>query len=191
MLPGAVGRYRTLRYVEQTLASVAGPSPGPDPVATRPRNVAGIDLRAEAQRVRVQQWASNSDLFEQLRADRQINTWYGGGDKLHNSFYPTPDAECYASMIGELRPNRIVEVGGGYSTLIARKAMNYFEHDCELVVVDPAPRTDVAGAADTVVRQPVERAGVEALFDERTILFAVGRDPLHYGAALWFRITTG
>ncbi len=60
-----------------------------------------------------------------------------------NGFFLTPDAEVYASMILDRRPRRIIEVGSGFSTLIARKTIQHVGYPTKLVAVDPYPRTNV------------------------------------------------
>jgi hypothetical protein len=123
----------------------------------------GIDLRESDQLTRIERWRGNlyQKLYLQLRNDAEVNCplagkSYLGTTCLHNGWYPTPDAEIYASMICDFRPDKIVEIGSGFSTLIARRALDYAHHDAPLVVIDPAPRTDVEQAADSVVYQRVE-----------------------------------
>lgn len=79
-----------------------------------------------------------------------------GGVRIQNGWYDSPDAEVYASMIADARPPAIVEVGAGFSTLIARRTVTELGLDTRIVVIDPEPRTDVAPAADEVLRRRVE-----------------------------------
>ncbi len=110
-------------------------------------------------------------------ANEQINVPFAGENYLgtqclHNGWYPTPDAEIYASMICDLLPDQIVEVGSGYSTLIAREALSYAAHKAPLCVIDPQPRTDVERAADQVVYERVEARGLDKFkLTERSLLF--------------------
>jgi hypothetical protein len=60
-------------------------------------------------------------------------------------------------MILDRQPRRIVEVGSGFSTLVARKAVAFSGHPAEIVVIDPYPRTDVKAVADKLVLKPVEQ----------------------------------
>jgi hypothetical protein len=124
----------------------------------------GIDLHEQDQVAILQRWESPryQDLFGILRRDPSINTnLFGHGDTaLHNGFFPTPDAEAYAAMIVDRTPRRIVEVGSGYSTRVARAAVRYAGCNTEIVVVDPAPRADVSAFADRVVLSPVESSGL-------------------------------
>jgi len=66
-------------------------------------------------------------------------------------------------MIADQRPALIVEVGGGYSTLVAREALTHFGVKARLVVIDPQPRTDVEHAADTIVKRRIEQFDIDAI----------------------------
>lgn len=139
----------------------------------------GIDLSESEQLARLEKWRGDKhqQLFRQLRANEQINVpfdgkSYLGTSCLHNGWYPTPDAEIYASMICDFLPDQIVEVGSGFSTLIARQALSYAGHAAPLTVIDPDPRTDVEQAADQVVYERVEDRGLEKFeLTERSLLF--------------------
>lgn len=131
----------------------------------------GIDLREDEQLECLRRWAGYQDLFRSLRSDPAINSVHLGRPFLHNGFYPTPDAEIYASFIRDRRPRRIVEVGGGYSTLVARKAIQADALACELTVVDPQPRTQVIDHADRLVCSRIEDLPADQLVGEDMILF--------------------
>jgi Methyltransferase domain len=118
---------------------------------------AGLDLRVEDQLRRLKRWGNDyTDLFSALRADEAINPWFTGQPRIHNGQFPTPDAEVYASIIGDYRPSRIVEVGAGFSTLIARRAMGELGHEAPIVAIDPEPRTDVLPRVSRLIQRPVE-----------------------------------
>jgi hypothetical protein len=121
----------------------------------------GFELYPGEQLARLAHWQSYQPLFEALRANNTINTSMDGYDydhsqALHNGYFPTPDAEAYAAMILDLQPSRIIEIGAGYSTLIARAAISYGNLTTRLLVIDPSPRTDVQRAADTMMSTTVE-----------------------------------
>ena len=117
----------------------------------------GVDMRVEQSITRVAGWGRDyGELFASLRADPAINTQALGQGYVRNPYFATPDAEVYAAMIADLRPAAIVEVGGGFSTLVARRTIAHLGLDTRLVVVDPQPRTDVARHADELVRERIE-----------------------------------
>ncbi len=137
----------------------------PDELPFVPRGVLGcpkVEAALADQLALLESWKSarHQALFPLLRNDPSINTLRLGEAALHNNYYPTPDAEIYAAMILDRKPRRIVEVGSGFSTLIARAAVNFCGHDTRIVVIDPCPRTDVHAAADEVILSPAETSGL-------------------------------
>lgn len=139
---------------------------------------AGFDLNVAGQLKRIQAWRDEryQRLFHQMRANTTINTGLNGQTygtaALHNGFYPTPDAESYAAMILEHQPDQIVEVGSGFSTLVARQAIAYSGGNTKLTAIDPQPRTDVSAAADKVITKPVEDAELDVEnWTPKSILF--------------------
>jgi hypothetical protein len=194
LAPGIFTRLDLLRHVEDHVVPIGRPDVGGNEyLASRLRPIAGIDLREEAQVDRIEGWTRYAEQFARIRDDEQINTWYCGGDRLHNGYYATPEAEAYVAMIGDERPATIVEVGAGYSTLIARSTIDQLGLDCTLVVVDPDPRTDVTLAADVVVQEPVENteldellgSGTAFLFIDSSHIVRIGGDvPFLYGEVI-------
>jgi hypothetical protein len=97
----------------------------PDDVANRPQTMLdppGIDYRREAQLALLSSFRSerHQALFQALREDQVINKLGFGSPGVSNTYCNTPDAEIYGAMILDRKPRRIVEVGSGFSTLIAR-----------------------------------------------------------------------
>lgn len=125
---------------------------------------AGLTLDAAPQLALLETLRAPSfqELFRTLRADPAINTGWPRSarrpDLIHNNYFPSPDAELYAAMIVRERPAAVIEIGSGFSTRVARKAIEHGGLDTELVVVDPEPRSDVRQIADRWERLPVERS---------------------------------
>jgi hypothetical protein len=80
-----------------------------------------IDFRQESQLALLSSFHSptHQALFRELREDKVINRFGFGSEGVSNTFCNTPDAEIYAAMILDRRPRRVVEVGSGFSTLVA------------------------------------------------------------------------
>lgn len=133
----------------------------------------GIDFREAEQVALLERWAGKHHaLFDLLRHDATINTFAAGSGHLHNGQYATPDAEVYAAMIVDYQPRRIIEIGAGYSTRIARKTIDTQRLDTQIVVIDPQPRADIDDVADRVLRERIEDVDPGQLgLDDRTLFF--------------------
>ena len=77
----------------------------------RKRSFPAIDFRLEAQRALLNELSTYRDELTTLDFD------------FNNGFFSGFDAAVYYSIIRHLRPRRIIEIGGGYSTRIAGKAL--------------------------------------------------------------------
>jgi hypothetical protein len=161
--PRVAGDLKLVRHAREYVV------PNPPPVADSRLNMPatrldppGIDFREAEQLAYL---ASLRDgrhqaMFKVLREDAAINRLAAGRDVVSNIFCNTPDAEIYASMILDRRPRRVIEIGSGFSTLIAKKAIDFGGLPTELVVIDPNPRTDVRAVADRLNLAPVEQTGL-------------------------------
>lgn len=130
---------------------------GTDRLSATVSEMPGVDLNIDAQLSRLASWAERGPaVFDEIRSDPAVNTRGGPGGPIDNGYYLTPDAEVYFGLILDLAPSRIVEVGGGFSTLVARHACDRLGGDTSLVVIDPQPRTSVRSAASELMLQRVE-----------------------------------
>jgi hypothetical protein len=146
---------------------VPNPPPVPDAVANMPLtrlDTPGIDFHESEQLSCLASFRSprHQAMFKALREDPVINRSGLGTEAVSNTFCNTPDAEIYAAMILDRKPPRIVEVGSGFSTLIAKKAVAFAGYDTRIVVIDPFPRTDVRSVADELKLAPVEQTDLLA-----------------------------
>jgi hypothetical protein len=119
----------------------------------------------------------------------EVHPYPKRGNLIQNGYFPSPDAELYGAMIARYRPSRIVEVGAGYSTAVARATIDHLDSDTELRVIDPEPRCPVEELADDVERCRVESStlasgGVEPdtllLIDSSHLVRAGGDGPFLY-----------
>jgi hypothetical protein len=81
-----------------------------------------------------------------------------------NDYFRSPDVEVLYTLIRTYRPARMIEVGSGNSTKVARQAILDGGLKTHLLSIDPQPRAEVDSLADECVRQPVEQSD-PALFD--------------------------
>lgn len=170
-------RLRTLRRYAPIISALEEVIPPDlanlDPEAYVPddRRIGQLDLDDERQLEQLARWGRYRELFDALRNDPRVNTRHLGGNRIHNDWYPTPDAEVYAAMVADRQPRRIIEIGAGFSTAIARRTIDNTGVPCELVVIDPEPRTEVARTADRTLRRRVEDTAGEFEVDEDMIVF--------------------
>jgi hypothetical protein len=74
-----------------------------------------------------------------------------------NDWWGTIDALFQCAALKRRDPPTYLEVGSGFSTLFARRAIEDFGLRTKIVSIDPAPRADVDRCCDEVVRRPFEQ----------------------------------
>ena len=97
----------------------------PDQIARR-RTSPAIDFRRDDQAALLDALTTYRDEIGSLDFDFQ------------NDYFSSFDAAVYYALIRHLKPQRIIEIGGGYSTRIAHKALARNEQGC-LTCVEPHP----------------------------------------------------
>jgi hypothetical protein len=85
-----------------------------------------------------------------------INPWISGLDTV-----------ALYSFLCLRDPERYVEVGSGWSTKIARRAIRDQRLRTKITSIDPHPRTEIDAICDEVLRSPLEETDL-ALFDKVT-----------------------
>lgn len=83
-----------------------------------------------------------------------------------NKWLPALDAAASYCFLGLTRPKRYVEVGSGYSTKFARRAIRDLSLGTKITSIDPHPRAEVDALCDTVLRRPLQDLGDTAAFDQ-------------------------
>lgn len=190
--PGLVERNEAGKYAIASVRPLGPPESSDRFAAGKLLATPGLHLSQIDQEELIREIGRHRHLFPGLRSNSRINTRHHEvGDKIRNGFFPTPDAETYAAMIAIRRPERIIEIGGGFSTLVARNTLDQLGLDAELTVIDPEPRTDVTAAASRVIRQRVEDVDFQEselcpssiLFIDSSHILRTGGDlPFLYGA---------
>jgi len=129
------------------------------------RNLPGIDWNIPAQLSILESF----DFAEELK-DIPRTPVGEGYFHMDNGSFTSGDAEYLYNLIRLKKPARVFEIGSGYSTLIARKAIlkngeEFPGYRCKHVCVEPYEAHWLEGAGVTVIRQKVEDVGA-ALFAE-------------------------
>ncbi|MDF0494643.1 class I SAM-dependent methyltransferase [Bradyrhizobium yuanmingense] len=138
-----------------------------------PRQIAGLNLNEAAQLGLVEEFDYRNELLEIPVSQKGL-----GQFGYHNGSFEPGDAEFLYNMIRHFRPKRIIEVGSGNSTLMARLAIEANRRDdpryhCEQICIEPFEQPWLESAGVTVLREKVECCP-DSLFEtleENDILF--------------------
>ena len=137
------------------------------------RILPGVEMRVDAQRALLRRFNYQSELetipFEPTE-----------GKLFHyrNSAFKSGDAEAWYSVIRHFRPKQIIEIGSGWSTRMARVAIQGNQkadssYVCEHVCIEPFPSAALTALPVRLVQDKIENVGV-SLFEglsENDILF--------------------
>jgi hypothetical protein len=132
-----------------------------------------LDLRESAQLRFLDQFNYQNELIEIPRIKKSENQYY-----YHNLSFGAGDAELYYSIIRYYKPKKILEVGSGFSTLLALEAIKKAKEedtsfDCTLTCIEPFEMDFLESLNVTLVRELVENVS-PTIFDslsEGDILF--------------------
>ena len=132
-----------------------------------PRSLPGVALRADAQRALL--------LELNYQAELKGVPWEPGERALfhyHNSTFKTGDADAWYSVIRHFRPRRIIEIGSGWSTGMARLALlaNHkadASYSCDHTCIEPFPPPSLGNLPVRLIREKVENVPL-SVFDELT-----------------------
>lgn len=161
---------------------------GPDTWARR-TGMVGIDLNREGQIELLRELASRFRIeYDTLprHATNQPLDYY-----VDNESFESVDGEMLYCMIRRLRPRRMIEIGSGFSTLLAAKALlrNGEEGDapCDYQVCDPFASESIKRGVPGVTRliaAPVQSVPLEAFeaLGDNDILFIDSSHVLRIGS---------
>jgi predicted O-methyltransferase YrrM len=106
-----------------------------------------------------------------------------------NSNFGSGDAEIYYALLRYLKPKRVIEIGGGYSTLIGHHALEVNGNSAEHICIEPyeMPWLEKIGLTK-IVRSKVEDVPVEFFteLEANDILFIDSSHILRPGGDVWF-----
>ena len=139
----------------------------------RRRSYPAIDFRWEDQLALVDQLANYRDELQELDFD------------FNNGFFGGLDAAVYYSLIRHLKPSRIVEIGGGYSTRIAGQAVARNQHG-KLSCIEPYPEPRLLDAKLNIelIRKRVEEIDVDffSCLEANDIVFIDSSHTVKFGS---------
>jgi predicted O-methyltransferase YrrM len=115
------------------------------------------------------------DLLDQLRFADELTGIPATGDepdqfRMKNGSFESGDAEYLYQIIRLIRPRRLFEIGSGYSTLVAMRAIRRnreedASYDCKHICIEPYEMPWLERTGVAVIRKRVEDLDV-ALFSE-------------------------
>ena len=140
----------------------------------RRRTYPGIDFRWEQQLALVGELAKYRDELRELEFD------------FDNAYFAGFDAAVYYTLIRHLQPQRIIEIGGGYSTQIAAKALAA-NRTGKLVCIEPYPER-LNGSNAELIQKRVEEIDVEFFLSLKAndILFIDSSHTVKFGSDVCF-----
>lgn len=147
---------RSSHYYEPTYADSDLPSE-----TQQERPLPGLDLNAEGQLALLAQFSFQEEL-RAIPLDKSRPDSFG----YRNNMYSFGDAEILYNMIRLMKPRRMIEIGSGNSTLMARLAIdaNLREdpgYRCAHFCIEPYEMPWLEGTGVTVLRQRVEQVDLE------------------------------
>jgi hypothetical protein len=140
------------------------------PVHSRPRWGHGQPPHPELYALLAEQreaYAQRLRGFLALRAVLTRIPLHAGGDAAEpawvNGYFPCLDAAALYGLLVQGNPARYFEIGSGYSTRFARRAIRDHRLRTRVTSVDPHPRAEIDALADEIVRRPLETLDLTAL----------------------------
>lgn len=144
---------------------------------TRPlsenRDLPGIDWNLEEQLQILNSFSFNEELSDVPANKTDELVFY-----MNNPSFGSGDAEYWYNLIRIKKPNRIIEVGSGNSTLMAVKAIRKNKeetpgYECKHVCIEPYENPWLEKLGINVIRQKVEYVGKDLFYElgENDILF--------------------
>ncbi len=129
------------------------------------RVLPGIDWNIEGQLQLLSSFSYNSELATLSRSKTVDDEFY-----LDNPAFGSGDAEYWYNLIRSKKPKRIIEIGCGFSTRMARRALDANKrldpnYACEHILIEPYENSWLENLGVTVIREKVEDCDI-SMFKE-------------------------
>jgi predicted O-methyltransferase YrrM len=125
------------------------------------RKLPGIYFNVEEQLNLIAKFDYNDELTKfPLEKNREVEFFYNNGS------YCSGDAEYLYNIIRYYKPNRIVEIGSGYSTLMAQNAIKKNKHEnpsysCKHICIEPYEMPWLKELDVELIRELVEKTKMD------------------------------
>lgn len=125
------------------------------------RALPGIDWNIEEQLQLLSSFSYNRELATLSGAKTGSREFY-----IDNGAFGSGDAEYWYSLIRAKKPKRIIEIGSGFSTQIARRALDDNKrvdphYSCDHILIEPYENDWLESLGATVVREKVENCDLQ------------------------------
>lgn len=136
-----------------------------DPGFRERRRLPGIDLNVSGQLQTLERFRYHEELLAFPRTQHDSLAYF-----YQNGAFQAGDAEYLYCMIRSFRPRRLIEIGSGHSTLMARNAIarngaDDPQYRCRHVCIEPYEQPWLERLGIEIVRTPVEKLD-PSLFSE-------------------------
>ena len=123
-----------------------------------PRDLPGIVWNVAGQLRLLASFSYNDELATVSRQERGRYEFY-----MENGAFGSGDAEYWYNLIRLKKPKRIIEIGSGFSTRMARRALKANEledtgYHCEHILIEPYEHEWLEELDVTVIREKVENS---------------------------------
>lgn len=120
------------------------------------RELKGIDYNTEEQLDLLAKFNYNEELIKFPLIKKNDNEYY-----YDNNSYSSGDAEYLYNIVRHFKPNRIIEIGSGYSTLMVRNAITANKYDssnykCNHICIEPYEVPWLEKVEVELIREKVE-----------------------------------
>ena len=125
------------------------------------RIIGGLDLNINKQKEIILSFNYVDELIKFQKTKSNGNEFY-----YHNGAFESGDAEYLYNIIRKFKPNRIIEVGSGFSTKMMLNSINKnrdedSNYDCELTCIEPFSYKPIEGLPTTLLKEKVESLDIE------------------------------
>jgi hypothetical protein len=130
-----------------------------------------IGARADAYAARIESFLDFADLVSAIARESEASD--AAEPTFRNTYFSGLDAIAYYAIVAKEKPKTIFEIGSGYSTKFARRAIRDHGLATRIVTCDPQPRTEIDSISDEIIRVPFEKLDLSRLDDlgQNDILF--------------------
>ena len=121
----------------------------------------------------------------QLRLLRELSPYRDEFEEIENDYFNGFDAAVYYSLIRHLKPKRVIEIGSGYSTRFAARALARNAGNGTLTCIEPNPeRLNGNRSNIELIQKPVEEIDVDffSQLQANDILFIDSSHTVKFGS---------